>query len=135
MPRVPTRLVNGLLRVAVKRRLERVVIGAPLPDPLVFGKLIDRGSTVSGILIHDADGNERGGYVTDDDTGAAFLTLDEVGRMAAIFSADPVGGVRLRMNDIRGDAVVLGANVEDGPYLQMVRRGETVFRQPPREAP
>ena len=46
--------------------IERVRIGAPLPDPPLFGKRYKRSAGVSGILMTDADVNERSGYVTND---------------------------------------------------------------------
>jgi hypothetical protein len=57
--------------------IERVRIGAPLPDPIMNGKRGKRDEPASGILIYDAKGNERGGYVTDNGGGNALLTLDD----------------------------------------------------------
>src|SRR5450755_4141178 len=36
---------------------ERVVVAAPLPDPLILGKRVKRDGPVSGILIFDPKGN------------------------------------------------------------------------------
>jgi hypothetical protein len=65
------------LAVVDEKGTERVVIAAPLPDPLIQGKRMKRDGAASGILIFDPKGNERGGYVTSDteDLGA-FITLD-----------------------------------------------------------
>ena len=65
------------LAVVDDKGTERVVIAAPLPDPIVQGTRVKRDGPVSGMLIFDPKGNERGGYVTSD-TGdlAAFITLD-----------------------------------------------------------
>jgi hypothetical protein len=65
------------LAIVHARGTERVVMAAPLPDPIIQGKHVNRDGPVSGILIFDPRGNERGGYVTSD-TGdlAAFLSLD-----------------------------------------------------------
>lgn len=57
--------------------IERVRIGAPLPDPITNGKRGTRDEPASGILIYDAKGNERGGYITDNGAGNALLTLDD----------------------------------------------------------
>src|SRR6202795_1487583 len=64
------------LAVVDDKGTERVVIAAPLPDPIIQGTRVKRDGPVSGMLIFDPKGNERGGYVTSD-TGdlAAFLTL------------------------------------------------------------
>jgi hypothetical protein len=56
--------VRGL-SVVDERGMERVYIGAPVVDPLRFGKRFRRGP-VSGILLFDCAGNERSGYVTTD---------------------------------------------------------------------
>jgi hypothetical protein len=54
------------LAIVDEKGTERVVIAAPLPDPIVQGKRVKRDGPVSGILIFDPKGNERGGYVTSD---------------------------------------------------------------------
>jgi hypothetical protein len=48
---------------------ERVWIGAPVPDPIVQGQRQKRAGPVSGIILLDAKGNERSGYVTSDGSG------------------------------------------------------------------
>ena len=58
----------------------RVRIAAPLPDPIMLGKRFKRGDAVSGLLLYDAEGNERGGYVTGDEGRDVALTLDEINR-------------------------------------------------------
>jgi hypothetical protein len=131
---VETKFSNSVLRVrglsvVDANGIERVSIGAPLPDPPIFGKRIDRGSPVSGIILMDADGTERSGYVTGDETGQVLLTLDEAARMAASFSADKSGGVRLRIFDKDNNSVSLGT-VNDGPYLELRRRGQLIMEAP-----
>jgi len=69
---------RGLI-ITDDRGTERVVIGAPLPDLVIFGKRHKRDGPVSGLIIADATGTERGGYVTDDQAGNALLTLDGQG--------------------------------------------------------
>jgi DNA-directed RNA polymerase specialized sigma24 family protein len=41
--------------------VERVRLGAPLPDPMIHGVRQKRSGVISGLLISDAKGNERGG--------------------------------------------------------------------------
>jgi len=48
----------------------------PLPDPVIQGKRSKRDDSIAGILIYDREGDERGGYVTDNSVGNAFLTID-----------------------------------------------------------
>jgi hypothetical protein len=51
---------------------ERLWIGAPVPNPIFQGKRVNRSGPVSGVVLLDADGNERGGYVTSDLSGEVF---------------------------------------------------------------
>jgi hypothetical protein len=60
----PEVLTVKRLAVVDEKGTERVVIAAPLPDPIILGKRTKRDGPVSGILIFDPKGNERGGYVT-----------------------------------------------------------------------
>ena len=85
--------VRGLV-VVDDKGVERVRIGAPLPDPVVNGRRVPRQGVVSGMLIYDADGDERGGYVTEEH-GDAMLTLDAKGRQQTIFIANRDGGANL----------------------------------------
>ena len=73
----PENLTVKRLAVVDEKGTERVVISAPLPEPMINGKRGKRDSPVSGMLIYDPKGNERGGYVTSDGGDlAALLTLD-----------------------------------------------------------
>jgi hypothetical protein len=121
--------VRGLV-VVDERGTERVSIGTT--DPLVLGKRVSRGEQFAGVLVFDAEGNERGGYGTDD-SGNVFLTLDEVGQMVGIFRAGRVGGVSLNLTG-RGDqsSVSIGA-MNTGSYLQLGRQGKVYFQQPEAE--
>src|SRR5258708_24346922 len=72
----PEMLTVKRLAVVDAKGTERVVIAAPLPDPIIQGKRVYRDGPVSGVLIFDPKGNERGGYVTSDSGDmAAFLPL------------------------------------------------------------
>jgi hypothetical protein len=53
----------------------RVRLEAPLPEPVIMGVQRKRDDSVSGVMIYDALGNERGGYVTDNSVGNAFSHL------------------------------------------------------------
>lgn len=103
---------------------ERVWIGAPLPEPRLLGKRTKRGDPVSGILLFDAEGNERGGYVTGDHSRGASLTLDEAGRAAIHLSAGDRGDVHLAFNDISQNAIRIGINPL-GPYVSATSHGQT----------
>jgi len=56
------------LAVVDDKGTERIVIAAPLPDPVVQGERFKRNGAISGIAIYDPDGNERG-----EDGGTLFL--------------------------------------------------------------
>ena len=66
-------------------------IGAPLPDPVIEGKRSKRDDSIAGILIYDRDGDERGGYVTDNSAGNAFLTIDSKRQEQVTLVAYPGG--------------------------------------------
>jgi hypothetical protein len=116
------------LSVVDARGVERVRIGAPVADGPIFGKRVYRGSESSGIILFDAEGNERGGYVTFDEGGAA-LTLDALGRMVVRLSADDLGGARLEIFGNR-DAVAKIGTVGETPFVSLLRDDSVLFTQP-----
>jgi hypothetical protein len=126
--RIPDEIltVRGLV-VVDAGGVERVRIGAPLPDPIVQGKRVPRQGQVSGVLIFDSDGDERGGYVTNS-RGDAFLTLDAKGGQQTIFLANRDGGANM--------SVWSGSNSNDNyvsvravptPLIEIVQAGKKVF--------
>src|SRR5690349_4070585 len=62
---------------------ERIVIAAPVPDPLVRGKKLPRRNAATGIQINDESGNERGGIVMLDDNSFIVGIDDEKGQERA----------------------------------------------------
>ena len=119
--------VRGLV-VVDSAGVERVVIGAPVPDPLIYGRRSQRLGTTSGILLFDSDGNERSGYLTSEEVGEVFFTLDAAARQQALFLANASGGANLSMWDMEGNGVQLSA--VGGPSLGMRRRGQSVLSLP-----
>jgi hypothetical protein len=107
----------------------RVRIGAPLPEPIIMGKEQKRDDSISGILIYDALGNERGGYVTDNSVGNAFLTLDSNIGQAATLVAYPQGGAEFGINDDEKNKVVMSA-LKSGPRFRLIRGGTAVTDLP-----
>jgi hypothetical protein len=118
--------VRGLV-VVDERGVERVRLGAPLPDPIVQGKRVPRQGVVSGILIFDADGDERGGYVTEA-RGDAFLTLDAKKGQQTIFVANRDGGANLALwsGGNRNDNYV-SLRAVPTPLIEIVQGGKRVF--------
>jgi hypothetical protein len=100
-------LVVRAISVVDARGVERVRIAAPLPDPIMLGRRFERGESVSGILIFDSEGNERGGYVTDESRHAA-LTLDEINRAAIHIGTNDRGEAHITLGNGRGGLAVLG---------------------------
>lgn len=119
--------VRGLI-VVDEKGVERVRIGSPLPGPMIGGKRLPRNGVVSGILIHDSDGDERGGYVTSDTNGDAFLTLDAKKGQQTIFVANRDGGANLALwsGGNRNDNYV-SIRAVPTPLIEIVQGGKRVF--------
>ena len=100
-------VVLRALSIVDARGVERVRIAAPLPDPIMLGRRFERGESVSGILIFDSEGNERGGYITDETRGAA-LTLDEINRAAVHIATNDRGEAHVSLSNGRGGYAILG---------------------------
>jgi hypothetical protein len=104
----PVELALRRLAIVDEKGVERVIIATPAPDPIVSGKRLKRNGAVSGILINDRDGNERGRYVTaNSDTNGAFLTLDGTGAQVFTAYANPDDGATLSLDNQKGDSVTI----------------------------
>jgi hypothetical protein len=109
--------------------VERVVIGAPLPDPVVNGKRVKRSGVVSGMIVLDAKGNERGGFSTADASGEVLFALDSETQQETLFLVNPKGGSHFSIFDGNRNLVRMG--VLDGrPTLVVREKGVTLFEQP-----
>jgi|SRR5271157_6584735 len=118
------------LIVVDEKGTERIVIDAPLPDPPILGRRHKRDGPVSGLIIADATGTERGGYGTDDRGGNALLTLDGQSFQTVLLLAEPNGSTTFRIWDRSHSSITMGA-WEDGPFLNLKREGSPVFVAPP----
>ena len=129
-PRTADSITVRSLSVVDANGTERVRIAAPLPDPIMLGKRFDRHGAVSGMLIFDPEGNERGGYVTDDgpDRNAA-ITLDEVMRAAVHIGVSDRGEAHVRLANGAGSYVTL-SSLPDGPFLRIEKAGATPLLLP-----
>ena len=76
----PETLTLRRLNIVDDHGVSRVILAAPAPEPMVLGKQHHRDAPVSGLIIADASGTERGGYVTADGYANAMLTLDAQGK-------------------------------------------------------
>jgi hypothetical protein len=120
--------VRGLV-VEDQSGQERLRLGAPLPDPMIHGVRKKRSGAVSGLLISDANGNERGGYVTADASGEAFLGLDSEDEQKVLLLANPKGGVNFILTNNDGNSVQLTA-FPKGPKLTMRKANQVVVELP-----
>ena len=107
----------------------RVRIAAPLPDPIMLGKRFRRGGAVSGILLYDAEGNERGGYVTGDESRDAALTLDEINRAAIHIGVADRGESHVTLSNGQGGFAAMGMTPAGG-YLRLEQDGRNVTSLP-----
>ncbi len=106
---------------------ERLQAGAPLPDPMVHGVRRKRSGLVSGLLILNANGNERGGFVTADSSGEAFLGLDSEDEQKVLLLANPKGGVNFILTNNDGNSVQLTA-FGDGPSVRLGKKNQIVAK-------
>ena len=121
--------VRGLI-VEDANGVERVRLGAPLPDPMgADGMRHKRKGPISGMLISDAKGTERGGYVTDDQYNEAFFTLDSRKGQEVLFLANPNGGTNLDLFDRSGNEAQLTV-FPQGPKFVMKHNGKVVAQLP-----
>jgi hypothetical protein len=124
----------GMLRVRQivivdEKGTERVWIGAPVPDPIIQGQRQKRQGPVSGVIVLDAKGNERGGYVTSDLSGEVFMSLDSEKGQETLFLANPGGGAHVSIFDGQGNLARLGV-LNNQPTLLLRRAGNVIFEQP-----
>jgi hypothetical protein len=125
----PDTLTLRRLSIVDERGVARVILAAPVPDPMVLGKQHRRDGPVSGLIIVDATGTERGGYVTSDGGYAnALLTLDGQGLQTVLLLAEPDGSTLFRIWNKDKGSVTMGA--ADNPYLNVRQNGNLVFSAP-----
>ncbi|HJR73482.1 MAG TPA: hypothetical protein VJ806_07560 [Luteimonas sp.] len=108
--------------------VERVRVGGDLPDAVIDGKRVPRGSKAAGVMLYDRTGQERGGYVTWDEGDNIGLTLDGRKGQNALFVAGPDGSTSLQMwqgqdmMDLRVD--------DSGARITRTQAGAVTFQQP-----
>jgi hypothetical protein len=105
----------------------RARISGEMPDAVINGKVVDRGSKAAGFMVYDKTGQERGGYVTFEN-GNVALTLDTRERQAALFVAGPDGGAAAEVWDKAG---LVGLRVDEtGARFTAVKDGKVVYQMP-----
>ena len=124
----PQRLVVSELAVVDENGVVRVRVGSDLPDAIIDGHRIDRGEKVAGVMLYDDTGQERGGYVTFAPSGNVGLTLDSRRSQSALFVADPIQGVALRIWE-GDDAVEMRADAS-GARFSAIQDSQVVSQTP-----
>jgi hypothetical protein len=126
-PKKPSVLTLSELNVVDSKGVVRARIAGNLPETYSNGKPVGRGA--AGVLLYDAAGIERGGYVTFANDHVA-LTLDSKKSMTGIFVAGPTGSAALTLRDA-GQVIDVRVDNDDGPTLHVLRDNKVVFHEPP----
>lgn len=130
---IATQATPGVLRVSElvvvdPLGVERVRIGGDLPDAVIDGKPVPRGSKAAGVMLYDRSGQERGGYVTFDTGDNIALTLDGRKGQNALFVAGPDGSVAVQLWH-GAEAIELRAD-GNGARMTHSRHGAMTLQQP-----
>ena len=126
-PKKPSVLTVSELDVVDSKGVVRARIAGNLPETYSNGKPVGRGA--AGVLLYDAAGVERGGYVTFANDHVA-LTLDSKKEMTGIFVAGPTGTAALTLRDA-GQVIDVRVDKDDGPTLHVLRDNKVLFHEPP----
>ncbi len=107
----------------------RVRLGTSLPDAVIGGRRVPRGDAAAGVMLYDRTGQERGGYVTFDNSGSIAMTLDTRKGQVALFTADAEGGAAARL--WRGVDWVEMRAASDGTRFSVGHNNRVVVQEPP----
>lgn len=110
----------------------RMTLAADTPAPIIDGVQYRRAFDVSGLILYDEKGSERGGFgVADVDGGMAVLALDHPAMDAIGWRVSPDGAVSFTINQapplIRepalGDRLVPGVETSTRVHLSVAADG------------
>jgi len=107
-----------------------VRIGGDLPDAIIGGKRVPRGQQAAGMVLYDAGGGERSGYVTFEPSGNVGLTLDSRKEQIVSFIAAPDDAASMLQLRSGKDLIELRSDGE-GSRLTAVKAGQVVSQEPP----
>jgi hypothetical protein len=94
------RLTVRRLDVVDENGTIRMTLGAPAPQPIVGGLQYKRVFPVSGLVIYDKDGSERGGFGVADIEGSAVVAAQDHANNDAIgWRISPDGSVSFEINE------------------------------------
>ncbi|HUF03931.1 MAG TPA: hypothetical protein VMM38_07125 [Aridibacter sp.] len=99
---------------------ERIIIGSPVPDPIVEGKRIERAQPSTGIVFNNAMGNEVSGWgvFPDGNQNLCMDFPDGKGESLCLLQAGDRGGFVVKARN--GSIVAMLGKIgyeEDGPKL------------------
>ncbi len=95
----------------------RLILGAPVPNPVVQGKTKERRVPATGIIFNDAAGNERGGIGILDDGSMNLCFDDEQTERNCLFFM-PKFGNGIAFNDANGESrAILYLDLKGAPHL------------------
>lgn len=114
---------------------ERIVLAAPLPDPIVDGERKKRRVGVSAaIQIKDADGTERGGIASEDDGSFMFGIDDEHGHERAHLFYLPKEGSGVYLQSPKGGetfSLLNPSDANDKPKVKILTQAGTTIAEWP----
>src|SRR5438477_6177403 len=125
-PKKPSVLTVSQLDIVDSKGVVRARLAGNLPETYANGKPIGRGA--AGMLLYDASGVERGGYVTFANDHVA-LTLDSKKDMTGIFVAGPTGGAALTLR-LGSQMIEERVDPDDGPSIHLMRDRKVVVHMP-----
>lgn len=113
-PNRPETLRLRQLAIVDEKGTERVVLGSPVPDPMMGGVRQKRRSPATGMIINDATGDERGGFSVLDD-GSLVSCFDTKGGEGTCMFVLPSGARGFLVNGEKGtERTMLGLTSADG---------------------
>jgi hypothetical protein len=124
-PKQPRVLTVSEINVVDEKGVVRARIAGHLPEMYENGQP----RVAAGMLVYDAAGVERGGYVTFANNHAA-LTLDSKKEMTAMLVAGPTGGAALVLKQ-GGNLVDVRVDPDNGPTIHAMHDKRVVYHQPP----
>lgn len=105
------------LSIVDSNGVARLVLGAPVPNPVVGGKTGQRRTPAIGIIFNDSAGNERGGIAMLED-GYVNLCFDDAKRERNCLFFMPKLGNGIVLNDASGnDRAILYLDTNGAPHL------------------
>jgi hypothetical protein len=109
-------LKTHTLSIVDSKGVVRLILGAPLPNPVTEGKTKERRAPATGIIFNDAAGNERGGFGMIED--GMNLCFDDAKTERNCLFFMPKFGNGIAFNDVRGEnRAILYLDTTGAPHL------------------